>query len=656
MIISFLYVILALLGLSFLIFIHELGHYLMARWVGMRVETFSIGFGKPLLSWESQGTKWQVGWLFFGGYVKIAGTETDDGKDPYQVSDGFFGKGPWARIKVALAGPVVNIVFAFILFFALWSIGGREKNFGEFTHKIGWVDTASELYIDGVRPGDEVVKYDNQPYSSAKDHIYLPSTSSGDMKVSGAKVNYLTGKKEAYDYDVKIYPHPNAVDKGIDTAGIIAPASYVIYDDLPGGVANALIAGSPMLDSGIEKGDRLVWIDGEPLFSQQQLNRILNDDKVLLTIQRKGETLLRRVSRVEAQELKLDSGFKEELTDWQYEAGLTNAKLQTLYTIPYNLTNDAIVEERAKFIDKDNEQEAFPAHLFSDRELPLEPGDKIIAINGDPISQSYQLIGKLQERRVNIIVQRHGDNVKPILWNVADVDFDGELNWNDLNAMAQSLGTEKPIANNGNLFLLKTVTPKKLNEFDLPPEMKLQLANEVIEQRKAIEKIEDTEKRNHAFKELEKRQSQLLLGLPAIQDKKVLYNPTPLELSNNVSSEIFRTVTGLVTGNMNPKAMGLSGPVGIIKAVHDYSMVSIKEALFWFGVISLNLGIINLFPIPVLDGGTIMLSLFELVTRRKIHPKTMEKLILPFAVLLIGFFVYLTFNDLERILQKFLPW
>ncbi|MFN4174342.1 MAG: site-2 protease family protein, partial [Parachlamydiaceae bacterium] len=59
--------ILAILGLSFLIFIHELGHYLMARREGMRVEIFSIGFGKPIFSWMKNGVKWQLGWIPFGG-------------------------------------------------------------------------------------------------------------------------------------------------------------------------------------------------------------------------------------------------------------------------------------------------------------------------------------------------------------------------------------------------------------------------------------------------------------------------------------------------------------------------------------------------------------------------------------------------------------
>src|SRR5438132_112941 len=105
--VSLFYVVLAVLGLSFLIFIHELGHFWMARRVGMRVETFAIGFGKPIFSWIRDGVKWQIGWLPFGGYVKIAGTETEEGNDPFSVADGFYGKSPWDRIKVAIMGPLV---------------------------------------------------------------------------------------------------------------------------------------------------------------------------------------------------------------------------------------------------------------------------------------------------------------------------------------------------------------------------------------------------------------------------------------------------------------------------------------------------------------------------------------------------------------------
>src|SRR5580693_8001939 len=102
MVYSILYMLLALLALGFLIFIHELGHYFVARREGMTVEVFSIGFGKPILTWEHKGVKWQFCWLPFGGFVRIAGMEKRGSLEPYQIPDGFYGKKPGARIRVAL--------------------------------------------------------------------------------------------------------------------------------------------------------------------------------------------------------------------------------------------------------------------------------------------------------------------------------------------------------------------------------------------------------------------------------------------------------------------------------------------------------------------------------------------------------------------------
>ena len=78
-----------------------------------------------------------------------------------------------------------------------------------------------------------------------------------------------------------------------------------------------------------------------------------------------------------------------------------------------------------------------------------------------------------------------------------------------------------------------------------------------------------------------------------------------------------------------------------------------KEALFWLGFISLNLGIINLFPLPVLDGGHILFSIVEMITKKPIKAKTMERLILPFIVLLILFFIFVTYQDIVRIISRF---
>jgi regulator of sigma E protease len=651
MILSLMYVFLAIFGLSILIFVHELGHYFMARRVGMRVETFAIGFGRPIYSWERNGVKWQVGWLLFGGYVKIAGQDVDSESDPYEVPDGFFGKRPIDRIKVAFMGPFVNLLLAFLIFVGLWATGGREKNFSEFTHVIGWVDPHSELYALGLRPGDEILAYNQHPYQSFKDHLYVPMTSPGEIVIKGLKVNYATEEKTPYEYKVKTYPHPSALEKGILTSGIINSANYIIYDRLPNGKENALPEGSPLKDSGIEYGDRVLWVDGEVVFSSQELNYLLNDGRVLLTIVRDGQRRLVRVPRVLVQELKMDSGFREELMDWQYEAALNGIKLQKLYTIPYNLTNDCVVENELKFIDRENGSEAFPKHPFSSLEEPLKPNDKIIAIDGKPVDFAYELLGQLQEHQVNIIVERDKGFSKKISWKDADSDFDRQINWGDIQKIAQSIGNKMPVTSIGNYQLLRPVIPKMRSDFTLSPEKQAWLTTELLEQKKEIESIEDPEKRAQALHMLQDREKQLLLGLPGVQDRKVSYNPTPIEQFTSVFSEIWRTLGALLSGSLNPK--WISGPIGIVQVVHDNWMISLKEALFWLGAISLNLGVLNLLPIPVLDGGTIAISFFELITGKRVHPKTLEKVVIPFAMLLIAFFIFVTYQDLSRIFGGF---
>lgn len=650
MIVSLIYILLAIFGLSVLIFFHELGHYYMARHVGMRVETFAIGFGKPIYSWERDGVKWQIGWLLFGGYVKIAGQDANDERDPYEIPDGFFGKKPIDRIKVSFMGPFVNLILAFVIFALLWGTGGREKNFSEFTHKIGWVDPQSQLYMDGVRPGDEITAYNGHEFQSFKDHLYAPMTSAGEVSVKGVNVDYLTGKNVPFEYKVRTYPHPSAIKNDVLTAGIISSANYLIYDRLPNDQDNPLPEGSPMQKSGIEYGDRIVWVDGELVFSGQQLNHLLNDGRALLTIVRDGKQLLRRVPRVPVQELKMDPHFKEELIDWQFEAGLNGIKLQKLYAIPYNLTNDGVVENELKFIDKENELDVFPKYPYSTMETPLLPNDRIIAVDGKRVNTSHDLLADLQEHRVNIIVERNKDRLGTISSSDSDEVFNKQIHWKDLQKIANSIGMDHLVTDVNNYRLLNPIAPKMRSEFELPPEKQALVNAEIQEQKREIEHIEDPEKRAQALLMLKNREKQLMLGLP-MQDRHVNYNPSPIEQFSGVFSEIWRTLTALVSGSLNPK--WISGPIGIVQVVHDNWMIGIKEALFWLGAISLNLGVLNLLPIPVLDGGTILLSFFELITGKRIHPKTLEKLIIPFAVILIGFFVFLTYQDLSRLFSGF---
>lgn len=633
--VTLLYVLLAILALSFLIFIHELGHFIMARRVGMRVETFSIGFGRPLVSWTWQGVKWQIGWLPFGGFVRIAGTDVEKDADPYLVKDGFFGKSPWARIKVALMGPLVNILFGLIAFALLWISGGRDRTFAEFTHKMGWVDPKSELYAYGIRPGDEIKSLNKVPYQGLQDLLYIAVGKPSVIEVQGIKKD-----SNVFTHQVTSYSHPLMSDKR--TIGILSPAQFLIYDRGAHSQENPLPESSPLLGSGLQYGDRIVWVDGHTIYSLPELSNILNDGRALVTIERNGKTFLTRVPRVQVEDLKFDPAFRDELIDWQFAVGLNNIKFPKLYAFPYNLTNDGVVENEVRFLDKENENEAFPVDPASNLEKPLQPGDKIIAVDGLPVKHSSEILKQLQMRQVHVIVQRSNQALPHPNWKEADKVFEN-LSIEDVQKIAQTIGTEKQLSISGEAVLLKPITPKTQQEVWVASSSNLKEDEKKDNQ-------SDSEKHSQAQlqQRTQKPENKLQLGVP-IQDLRVKYNPIPTEQFTSVFKEIGWTLKALFSGTISPKSM--SGPVGIVDMFQKQSRLSLSEALYWMGMISINLGVLNLLPIPMLDGGTILLSFFEAVTGKKIKPKTLERLILPFAILLITFFVYVTFYDLSKVFK-----
>ena len=140
------------------------------------------------------------------------------------------------------------------------------------------------------------------------------------------------------------------------------------------------------------------------------------------------------------------------------------------------------------------------------------------------------------------------------------------------------------------------------------PEAQAQLA----EQRKAIDAIEDPEKRAKMLRLFEEV-NQLQIGLP-LQDRQVNYNPGPFRpIQRGVPADLAHARRAGNGYGISPKWM--SGPVGIVSAVQKQSRTSLKEMLFWLGAISLNLGVINLIPMPPFDGGGIAIALYEMITR-----------------------------------------
>jgi len=118
-------IIIALLVLSILIFFHELGHFTAARFFGVKVEVFSIGFGKRVLSKKIGDTLWSISMIPLGGYVKMKGQDDNDPTKVSYDSDSYTSKTPWQRIVILLAGPFANFLTAFVLYFAVSQIGAH---------------------------------------------------------------------------------------------------------------------------------------------------------------------------------------------------------------------------------------------------------------------------------------------------------------------------------------------------------------------------------------------------------------------------------------------------------------------------------------------------------------------------------------------------
>ena len=113
--------------LSILVFVHEWGHYAAARSVGIRVVAFSIGFGRKLISWtDRHGTQWQIAWLPLGGYVQLHGQEDGKPYERHDEPDAFSSKGIPARMWVIVAGPLANMVFAFLLLCVVMLTGDHK--------------------------------------------------------------------------------------------------------------------------------------------------------------------------------------------------------------------------------------------------------------------------------------------------------------------------------------------------------------------------------------------------------------------------------------------------------------------------------------------------------------------------------------------------
>jgi regulator of sigma E protease len=170
-----------LVVLGVLVFIHELGHYLAARWRGVYVEAFSIGFGRTIAGWtDSQGTVWKLGWLPLGGYVKMHGQErpedvADEVRASWMPGRTFQEKSVLSRAIIVAAGPIANFLLAAVLFSALYAAIGRQVPLAV----VGEVVAASSAADAGLRSGDVIRSVDGTKIAVFEDLRRIVAASAG---------------------------------------------------------------------------------------------------------------------------------------------------------------------------------------------------------------------------------------------------------------------------------------------------------------------------------------------------------------------------------------------------------------------------------------------------------------------------------------------
>ena len=279
--------------LGVLIFVHEAGHFVAAKWAGIYVHRFSLGLGAPIpwLTFKRGETEYSISWLPLGGYVKMASREEDIGSSALEggaptapvPSDRVFEAKPvWVRMIVILAGVAMNALFAWAVFSFLAYKNGRQA---DPVTTIGRVVVESlppgAAALKQIRPGAQIVRVNGDSVKSW-DEVVVSIVNAPEPDV----------RLELADGSQIVLPiHPDALEQRIKSAQAIQPYRAP--------VVGQVLSGKPAAEAGIQRGDTIVAVDGRPTNQWYDLVEILQSSpgrELTLEVARAGERHTLRVT------------------------------------------------------------------------------------------------------------------------------------------------------------------------------------------------------------------------------------------------------------------------------------------------------------------------------------------------------------------------
>ena len=251
--------------LGVLVFVHELGHYLLARRIGVRVLTFSLGFGPKLLTVRRGDTDYCISAIPLGGYVKMAGESPDEARAG--LDHEFLSKTKWERFQVLVMGPTMNIVLAVVVMTVVLYQGAEVPIYEEQPPVVGAVTEGSPAETAGILPGDLIV-------SVAGDSV--PTWEALFMAVMPRAERELDVVVQRGERSVTLHVTPAAQTRfAVGNIGVLPEMHPQIRDVAPG---------EPATRAGIQSGDIIVAVDGDPVAHEEFIQRINESPDVALTL------------------------------------------------------------------------------------------------------------------------------------------------------------------------------------------------------------------------------------------------------------------------------------------------------------------------------------------------------------------------------------
>jgi len=598
-----LFVLEAIIGFSLLVFVHELGHFLAAKWMGIRVEAFSMGFG-PCLKKRWGDTEYRLSLVPIGGYVKMAGEEPQPDKPP--GPDEFYGKSVGRRAIVFVAGVVMNMIFGFVVLILAYQAGVPT-----IPPIVGDVSEGSPAWKAGLKRGDRIVAInDISPPVDFSDLLMAVALARRGKPVR------LRIERDGVSFDQALVPEYSE-QQGLQTVGIQGFDTMQVAEYSKADAKAALKEGldiPAVLAAGLRPGDRITAVGVAGQQGPIPVGTLL---EFAYAVERCGGKPIRiHFER---------NGVKQE---------------------PVTVTPQLVEPVRLGVGFGSNRLAAVREDSWA-ADAGLRAGDIISAVAEEEVRSRSEVLGTLRKAGdgpFSIWIIRDGVTREVSIPSLLDreepedvlaFEYGLSVNYTLPNSPAEKAGFQpgdKIIAAAGEkitnaLELSKVIHAAKEDGFKITwLRGSRQMSAEVVPEKQWVVPIP-----------WQRPQEILRLGFP---DSCVLGARRAMRWV----LRIYGTLRGLILGDISRRH--LLGFVSIARLTYGAARSGIGSLLYVLGILSVNLGVLNLLPIPVLDGGHLLFSFLEKVRGRPVSERIRAVSSYAGLSLLIGIMLLALWNDI----------